>query len=515
MQSTALPVNVPRFRFADGERTGVRTDADLARLLQTRLRRTVSVVLGVFPLFLLLVGLRLTAATPGDSNFVALGQTLYVLLPFILVFAVAWWWLRERTPREIAALRRCELAVTVMISFISVSMLVIDFPSFLPFIDRIPLDTGMSQAVLMSMSVVSYGVLIPNTWQRCVRVIGLMLLLVVGADAWNFAHASVAPSVMATYLGAQWGVLLAFAAYAVFGAYRLDLAASAARDALQLGQYVLLDRLGSGGMGEVHRAEHQLLRRPCAVKLIRPEHAGNPDVLRRFEREVQATAKLTHPNTVAIYDYGIADDGTFYYVMEYLPGENLEQLVRREGPLSSARAAHVLRQVAGALAEAHAVGLTHRDIKPGNIMLGERGGMRDVAKLLDFGLVVTRENAATTAAASGVSHLTELGMVVGTPAYMSPEQCAGEERPGPASDVYSLGAVGYFLVTGQAPFDGRAPLQMMLAHMSEPPPSARAVRPDVSVSLDAILQQCMAKSPDDRIPSAKALAASLAEVADA
>jgi serine/threonine-protein kinase len=310
-----------------------------------------------------------------------------------------------------------------------------------------------------------------------------------------------------TYLVAQWTAVLSFATFAVFGAYRLEVASKVARDALKLGQYELVEQLGVGGMGEVHRAEHRLLRRPCAVKLIRAEHAGDPEALRRFEREVQATAALTHPNTVAIYDYGISDDGTFYYVMEYLPGQTLEEVVAREGPMSPERAVNVLRQIAGALDEAHWAGLTHRDIKPGNVMLNERGGRRDVAKLLDFGLVT-----AHASGAEGVedqADATLAGMVVGTPAYMSPEQCAGEQQPGPASDIYSLGALGFFLLTGRSPFEGRAPLLMMIAHLHEPAPSAAALQSSVPVALDRVLQRCLAKEPGDRFATAAAFDAAL------
>jgi serine/threonine-protein kinase len=199
-------------------------------------------------------------------------------------------------------------------------------------------------------------------------------------------------------------------------------------------------------MGEVYLAEHVLLRRPCAVKLIRPERAGDPQALRRFEREVQATAALTHPNTVEVYDYGRADDGTFYYAMEYLRGLSLQELVARHGPLPPARAAHLLRQVCGALQEAHAGGLVHRDIKPSNVIVCQRGGVCDVAKLLDFGLV------RAPCLGGGAETLTQEGTIAGTPAYMSPEQAKGLEDLDARSDIYSLGALAYFLVTGRPPF---------------------------------------------------------------
>jgi serine/threonine-protein kinase len=222
---------------------------------------------------------------------------------------------------------------------------------------------------------------------------------------------------------------------AVFGAHRLETLRRGAAEARKLGQYQLKQCLGSGGMGEVYLAEHVLLRRPCALKLIRPELAGNPTSLRRFEREVQVTATLTHPNTVEIYDYGHAEDGTFYCVMEYLPGLDLEQLVSRHGPLPPQRAVHLLRQVCGSLAEAHAAGLIHRDIKPGNIIVCRRGGHHDVAKLLDFGLVRGPD------LGQNGPKLTREGTIAGTPAYMAPEQAASRDDLDARSDVYSLGAL--------------------------------------------------------------------------
>ncbi|WP_353268984.1 serine/threonine-protein kinase [Gemmatimonas sp.] len=502
----ALPT---RFRFAsgDGDRTSGRDE--LAVTLQARLHVVTIVLLAIGLLLSIIAFWRIPEVTGSTRTVLKAVQVVMGgIFPPVALLA---WWLRPRTPRSIAALRLVESGVFVSFNLLFASLMIADFPSIVPIIETAPFDLGFGAAIIPCFFIVSYGLLIPNRWQRAAVMIGLILALVVVTNLWNFSHYAVATNVMATFLGSQWTFLLAFTTMALFGANRIDRAAAVARDALRLGQYVLVERLGAGGMGEVHRAEHRLLRRPCAIKLIRPEHAGNADVLRRFEREVQTTATLTHPNTIAIFDYGITDDGTFYYVMEYLPGDTLEQLVSRDGPMDAQRATHVLIQIAGALHEAHNAGLTHRDIKPGNVMLGERGGVADVAKLLDFGLV-TAQNATGEDGGDVTGSITQVGMVLGTPAYMSPEQCAGDEQPGAASDLYSLGALGYFLVTGQSPFEGRAPLQMMLAHMNDAPPSARALRPELPADFDAILQQCLAKRPEDRFASARALEQALRSV---
>src|SRR5262249_10388882 len=231
--------------------------------------------------------------------------------------------------------------------------------------------------------------------------------------------------------------------------------------ARQFGQYKLKKLIGSGGMGEVYLAEHLLLKRPCAIKIIRPEKAGDPKVLARFEREVQATAKLSHWNSVDIYDYGRTDDGTFYYVMEFLPGMNLSQLVQGYGPVTAARAIHLIRQVCNALSEAHEQNLVHRDIKPANIFAAIRGGRYDVAKLLDFGLAKPLLEATS-------AQLTQRGAITGSPLYMSPEQATGDRDPDARSDIYSLGSVLYFLVTGRPPFDDEQPMKVLIAHAHDP-----------------------------------------------
>ena len=350
--------------------------------------------------------------------------------------------------------------------------------------------------------IVAYGTLIPNTGRRCAAAVGSMTVLGLGLTARSLVSNSVAPPEFVRFL-LQMGIWLALAAgIALIGSHRLETLRQAAYAARQLGQYRLKQRLGQGGMGEVYLAEHQLLRRPCAIKIIRPERAGNEEDLIRFEREVQATATLSHPNTVQIYDYGRADDGTFYYVMEFLPGLTLEQLVERHGPLPPARTIHFLRQVCDSLREAHAIGLIHRDVKPANIMVCQRGEVFDVAKLLDFGLA-QRVGRRT-------SDVTQDGMLTGTPAYMSPEQVAGADELDARSDLYCVGALGFFLLTGQAPFAGRSLAGTLAAQRYETPTPLSQLRADVPRDLEAVLMRCLAKLPAERFADAGILLDALA-----
>ena len=210
-------------------------------------------------------------------------------------------------------------------------------------------------------------------------------------------------------------------------------------------------------MGHVYLAEHRLLKRPCAIKLIHPDRAGDAHTLARFEREVRMTAQLSHWNTIEIFDYGRTDDGTFFYVMEYLPGFSLQDLLDRYGPLPAERVVHLLRQLCQALREAHQVGLIHRDIKPANVFAAKRGGLYDVVKLLDFGLVKpVGENPSVS--------LSQEGGISGTPLYMSPEQARGQSDLDGRSDIYSLGAVAYTLLTGRPPFEGTNPIDVVISH---------------------------------------------------
>lgn len=262
------------------------------------------------------------------------------------------------------------------------------------------------------------------------------------------------------------------------------------REVRRLGQYVIKSKLGEGGMGSVYRASHALLQRPTAIKLLHPDKIGARSIA-RFEREVRLTALLSHPNTVTVFDFGRTPDGVFYYAMELLDGVNLEELVMLDGPQPASRVVSILRQAAGALAEAHGIGLIHRDIKPGNIMLCERGGAPDVVKLVDFGLVKELGH--------DVATITRADIVTGTPQYMPPEALTAPEDVDGRSDLYALGAVGYFLITGQPVFQGRTMVEVCSHHLHTPPtsPSARLGQ-TVAPDLERVILDCLAKDPDDR-----------------
>jgi serine/threonine-protein kinase len=279
--------------------------------------------------------------------------------------------------------------------------------------------------------------------------------------------------------------------------------------AREMGSYRLGELLGRGGMGEVYKATHTMLARPAAIKLIRTESlgAGNSDsaqlALRRFTREAEAAANLRSPHTVEVYDFGVTDDQTLYFVMEMLEGMDLESLVAQSGPLPAGRVIYIVRQVCESLAEAHARGLVHRDIKPANIHVGRVGLQHDFVKVLDFGLVkeVTRPSQDTL--------VTAAGLALGTPSYMAPELALGEEVDGRA-DVYALGCVAYFLLTGRMVFEADNSMRLMVKHIEEKP-VAPSLRTELRIppSLDDAVLGCLAKDPALRTPSAVAFAAAL------
>jgi len=284
------------------------------------------------------------------------------------------------------------------------------------------------------------------------------------------------------------------------------------RDARDLGSYRLGQLLGSGGMGEVYVAHHRLLARPAAIKLIRPEvlDARTPErtrvTIERFRREAEASATLSSPHTIELYDFGVSDEGVFYYVMELLDGVDLHTLVERFGPVPPERAIHLLRQACESLAEAHAHGLIHRDIKPSNIHLCRVGLAVDFVKLLDFGLVKPQPGREAPAV-----QLTAPDGTPGTPAFMAPEALLGDPAPDQRADIYALGCVGYWLVTGTLVFDAISVARMMMLHVeASPVPPSQRTELDIPPELDAAILACLAKSPDDRPASAQTLATLLA-----
>ena len=352
--------------------------------------------------------------------------------------------------------------------------------------------------------VLIFPILIPNTRGKVILAtlataamdpLGRMIYVALGAPppvAFGFAQ---------TALAAVLGIVISGLVH------RISVQASRARE---LGSYRLVEPLGSGGMGEVWRAEHRMLARPAAIKLIRTDTApggASREMQRRFEREARATARLSSPHTVQIYDYGTTEDGTFYYVMELLEGFDLETIVKQFGPLPPERAIHLLHQACLSLAEAHERGFTHRDIKPANIYVCHYGIEYDFVKILDFGLV---KAAGGIDAVDGT--LTAVGTIAGTPAYMSPEAALGREVDWRA-DIYSLACVGYWLLTGHPVFEKGSALEVLMDHARTSPPrlSERSGGPWPE-GLEEILFACLQKSPDDRPQSAEDFANALERI---
>ena len=279
-----------------------------------------------------------------------------------------------------------------------------------------------------------------------------------------------------------------------------------AMKAERLGNYIIDREIGVGGMGEVYVAHHALMRRPTAVKVVRGDQVDQQGALQRFEQEVQLSAGLTHPNTITIFDYGRTPDDTFYYAMEYLAGMDIQELVTRFGPLPAPRVAYILRQALGSLAEAHSRGIIHRDIKPSNIFLTHRGGLFDFVKVLDFGL-------AKQIKAEGAAELTKTGMLFGTPRYIAPETVYGTEKADHRSDLYNLGGVAYWMLTGQPPFATQNSVELIVDHVKTvpQPPSERSEVP-IPPELDALVMRLLEKKPEDRFQSAGEVEAALQDV---
>jgi serine/threonine-protein kinase len=433
-------------------------------------------------------------------------------------FSALWLLLRGR-PRSGRFVRTVELA-TLFVgtgAFSSMAM-VMDLTASPDMVAR----TTVSYVLLV------YAVYVPSTARRTLVVATLMTVpllasIFIAFSAWDPAlydpPAATWPkgkvgdmAYLATTVSAiLWSIVVAMAvafSHVVHGLRR------AVSDIKRLGQYTLEEKLGEGGMGVVYRASHGMLRRPTAIKLLLPDRAGKAALL-RFEREVRRTAMLTHPNTVTVFDYGRTTDGVFYYAMELLEGASLDEIVDVDGPQPAERVIHLLRQVAASLAEAHDAGLIHRDVKPGNILVVDRGGISDLVKVVDFGLVKDVGGKAN-AEASVEPTLTMANSITGTPLYMAPESVIAPEDVDARADLYALGAVGYWLLTGTHVFNGMSVVEVCAHHLhSTPEPPSIRLRAPVPADLETVILACLAKLPKDRPASAHVLREQLAACAAA
>jgi serine/threonine-protein kinase len=487
------PPSRPPVRFARGS-SGF--EAELAAYLQERLR-LVAGFLAVSSTLLLLVGRASDLAAFGPDP----AQHLH---PSVLTHAAAcaaggglWWVLRSRR----LSARGLLLVDAVVAGVLTGTCLLVYLFSY---------QTGIRQLpALLGLLLIARAVVVPSRALRTFLLSlpaapGVLLIQLSRGTAFLREGVEIPPGSFAAWVvwdqATLWlAVATATAASKVNFGLRLR-----AWSAQQVDRYTLEGRLGIGAMGEVYRARHGLLRRPTAIKILRPEITGEA-MLRRFEHEVRQTARLEHPNTVRVYDYGTTPDGVFYYAMELLDGADLQRVVEATGPMPAARVVHLLSQCCGALAEAHGIGLIHRDVKPANVVLCRRGGEDDVAKLMDFGLVMDVSPEA--------ARLDE-GGPCGTPLTMAPEVIL--RRPvSPATDLYSLGAVGCFLLTGQPLFDVAGPGEFLGAHLREEPRRPSASVPGVPADLEEVLLRCLRKDPGARFPDAAALREALLSCADA
>lgn len=425
-----------------------------------------------------------------------------------VAFAALWLLLRGslRPPRFVRAVELATL--TVGTAAFSTMALVMDLTS----------SPDMIVRSTVTYVLLTYAVYVPSTARRTLLVASLMTVPLLGCifiafRSWDPAlydpPAATWPkgevgdmAYLATFVSAfLWAIVVALAA--VFS-HQIHGLRKAMQDFRRMGQYTLEEKLGEGGMGVVYRASHAMLRRPTAIKLLPRDRAGNA-ALMRFEREVQRTAMLTHPNTVTIFDYGRTTDGVFYYAMELLEGASLDEIVEVNGPQPEERVIHLLAQAAASLAEAHDAGLIHRDVKPGNILVVDRAGISDLVKVVDFGLVKDVGGRASDDEPTEPA-LTVADSITGTPLYMAPESIVAPETVGPRADLYALGAVGYWLLTGTHVFRGTKVVEVCAQHLHAVPerPSARLGAP-VAADLEALLLSCLAKSQEERPASAHLL----------
>ena len=436
-----------------------------------------------------------------------LGEPGFWLHASTIVPCMAMWLISRGGPRPLPTVIAAE---TMGLLFASVGYIGMGM--------TIPPEVGADviTAFALSFAFFSRAVFVPSTAPRTamlgllvgVPLVGMMALhyrdvdpamwRMVGYDTRGFAQSTIiiTTALMTTM---WWTLTVGLSSIACHVIHRLRIEVSSVRS---LGQYQLERKLGEGTMGVVYQATHGMLKRPTAVKLLRPELGGR-EVHDLFRREVQLTATLKHPHTITIYDYGRTPEGLFYYAMELLEGASLQDIVEATGPQPVSRVIHILSDVAHALDEAHSVGLIHRDIKPSNIMLARQGGEYDVVKVVDFGLVKRVSDEEDSEASDARS-------IKGTPHYLSPEGVNAPQEVDARSDIYALGAVGYCLLTGRPVFEGDTVLEVCMQQVqATPAPMSEARGEPVPKKLEQLILSCLAKNKDDRPQSAQALADAL------
>jgi serine/threonine-protein kinase len=479
--------------------TGGSFEKELREVLRQRTRLMAVIVFAVAG-FAAAVNKFLVSVPPDlQGGLVPWEQT--IRLGILVIFGIAFGltYVLEGSARKFQLLAFWVVAVVLVLSvallasvhpaeepYLAVALTLFVYAVFIPSPARYPLWLGVLALVSFVMSAVmthTFVVDAPEFWEAAGGVTALRNHVIVGAT----------------------GVaILGFVAYVA--SRTLYSLRQTAHEATRLGNYIVEDELGEGGMGKVFRARHSLIRRPTAVKVMQVAGEEQAAAILRFEREVQLSATLSHPNTITIYDFGHTPDNRFYYVMEYLQGLDMQKLVDRFGPMTAARGVFILTQVCGALSEAHERGIIHRDIKPSNVFLTQRGGLYDYVKVLDFGLAkqVTDEKAVS---------LTKTGVALGTPRYISPEAIRGAENIDARSDLYCLGAVAYFMLTGRPPFDAVTSAELMIDHLKATPPSMSEVSElPIPADLEAIIMKCLQKAPEDRYGSAAEMESALRAV---
>lgn len=481
------------------ERMSGRTVSGMASetrgLLQTRL-----LVAGVILLF----GFGLFFIRSLFLEFIPVVRAVHVTMLVLLSAAIVT--LSSRN-MSLITLRRIEWVIflAVLVSLVTTQVAVVSRHARE---DNSPYLVAAAKATILYVLLVItlYCMFIPNRWQRAARMVALYAA---APAAVVFIARLTVPDVnllmqrlaSAEQITENLLILIIGSTCTVFGTDVINRLRAEVFEAKQIGQYRIGSPIGHGGMGRVYRAEHEFLKRPCAIKLIAPDRASDAEAVLRFKREVQTAASLTHWNTIDIYDYGQTDDGLFFYVMELLQGLSLQELVDQYGPVLPERLVFLSLQICDALNEAHAAGLVHRDMKPTNIFVAFLGRKHDVAKLLDFGLV--KVAASDTDSTESVER-----QISGSPLYLSPEQARGEEADA-RSDIYSLGSVMYFALTGQPPFDHQEILRLFDAHIHEAPVPIMHRRSEIPADLAEIIHRCLSKSAGDRYQSIDLLAEAL------